>query len=202
MKITSPDVQRGDAEARTPPGQTLTNKWPVLHYGGVPVVRRERWTLTIDGLVERPVKLTYDQLMALPRVAVRCDIHCVTHWSRLDNTFEGVAISTLLALAGPLPAATHVMQHANSEPGNDWTTNVPLDVFQWQDNLLATHHDGAPLTAEHGGPVRAVVPRLYLWKGAKWISRIELTDHDEPGFWERNGYHMLGDPWLEQRFGW
>lgn len=203
-EIISPDTLRGggDRRARTPPGQTLTTKWPVLHYGSVPQIPTDRWSLRIYGLVEREVTLDWEGFNALPKVSVRCDIHCVTHWSRLDNVFTGVATRTLLELARPLPEARFVIEHAASDPGDDFTTNVPLEEFQAEDCLLATHHDGAPLTAEHGGPVRAIVPRLYFWKGAKWISGLELTVRDRPGFWEINGYHMHGDPWREERFGW
>lgn len=202
--IVSPDCLRGggNPKARTPPGQTLTTKWPVLHYGGVPTIKPENWSLRIFGLVEREVTLNWEQFNALPKVDVRCDIHCVTHWSRLDNLFTGVATRTLLDLARPLPAARFVIEHARSEPNDDFTTNLPLDAFAGEDCLLATHHDGQPLTAEHGYPVRGIVPRLYFWKGAKWITGIELVDRDRPGFWEVNGYHMLGDPWREERFGW
>jgi DMSO/TMAO reductase YedYZ molybdopterin-dependent catalytic subunit len=200
--IVSPDCLRGDGSpaARTPPGQRLTKKWPVLHYGNVAVITPQQWSLRIWGLVENEVTLDWAAFNALPHVKVRCDIHCVTHWSRLDNMFDGVAVRTLLDLAKPLPGATHVIQHAASDPGRDWTTNLPLDEFAGEDCLLATHHDGEPIAAEHGAPVRAVAPRLYFWKGAKWISAIELADADRPGFWETNGYHMHGDPWGEERF--
>ncbi len=202
-EIISSDTLRGEGSpvARTPPGQRLTTKWPVLHYGDVERIDPADWSLRIWGLVEKEVTLDWAQFNDLPKVKVRCDIHCVTHWSRLDNLFEGVATRTLLDLAKPLPAATHVIQHATSAPGNDWTTNLPLNEFVDEDCLLATHHDGAPLSADHGAPVRAIVPKLYFWKGAKWISGIELTDADRPGFWEVNGYHMHGDPWREERFG-
>ncbi|MCX5658943.1 MAG: sulfite oxidase-like oxidoreductase [Planctomycetota bacterium] len=202
--IISPDCLRGGGKpaSRTPPGQTLTAKWPVLHYGGVPSIKPESWSLRIFGLVEREITLDWKAFDALPKVDVRCDIHCVTHWSRLDNLFTGVATRTLLDLARPLPAAKFVIEHARSEPNDDFTTNLPLDAFAAEDCLLATHHDGRPLTAEHGAPVRGIVPRLYFWKGAKWITGIELVDRDRPGFWEVNGYHMLGDPWREERFGW
>lgn len=204
MIIVSPDCNRGGGKpaARTPPGQTLTAKWPVLHYGGVPSIRSKNWSLRIWGLVEKEVTLNWEQFTALPQVDVRCDIHCVTHWSRLDNLFTGVATKTLLDLVKPRPEARFVIQHAASEPGNDWTTNLPLADFVGNDCLLATHHDGVPLSDEHGGPVRGIVPRLYFWKGAKWISGIELAADDRAGFWEVNGYHMRGDPWLEERFGW
>ena len=202
--VISPDTKRGggDPDKRTPPGQTLTAKWPVLHYGEVPTIDAATWQLRIHGLVENEITLNWQQFNALPKVTVLCDIHCVTHWSRLDNKFTGVATRTLLDMAKPLPEARYVMQHAASAPGNDWTTNVPIDAFVEDDCLLATHHDGEPLSAEHGGPVRGIVPKLYFWKGAKWITSIELRDTDAPGFWEVNGYHMQGDPWHEQRFGW
>ena len=138
----------------------------------------------------------------LPQVDVQCDIHCVTHWSRLNNTFTGVPIKVLIDLARPHPEAQYAMQHAASDPGGDWTTNIPLDEFTKDDCVLTYHHDGEPLSAEHGYPVRAVVPQLYFWKGAKWITGIELRASDAPGFWEVNGYHMHGDPWREERYGW
>jgi DMSO/TMAO reductase YedYZ molybdopterin-dependent catalytic subunit len=202
--IISPDTQRGqgDAAARTPPGQVLTAKWPVLHFGNVEQIKPEEWQLRIYGLVKKEVTLGFQQFSQLPKVNVKCDIHCVTHWSRLDNLFTGVLTRTLLDLAEPLPEATHVIQHARSAPDQDWTCNTPLDEFAAKDCLLATYHDGAPLTAEHGAPVRGIIPRLYLWKGAKWISEIELAPADRPGFWEANGYHMHGNPWKEERFGW
>lgn len=202
--VISPDTLRGDGDParRTPPGQVLTKKWPVLHYGEVPIIDRATWTLSVSGLCDEPYTLTWEDLQALPRVEVRCDIHCVTRWSRLDNVFLGVPTRTIIELAKPRPEATHVIQHARSEPGDDWTTNLPLDEFTEEDCLIAWAHDGEPLSADHGGPVRAVVPRLYFWKGAKWISGLELTDRDRPGFWELNGYHMHGDPWTEERFGW
>ncbi|MEX2214102.1 MAG: sulfite oxidase-like oxidoreductase [Phycisphaeraceae bacterium] len=200
--ILSPDTKRGTPRERTPPGQQLTSKWPVLHYGSVPEIKAEDWSLRIEGLVENEIELDWKAFNKLAKVNVKCDIHCVTHWSRLDNIFTGVATRTLLEMARPLPRAKFVIQHASSEPGDDWTTNTSLEDFAGEDCLLATHHDGAPITSEHGGPVRAVVPRLYFWKGAKWISRIELTDEDRAGFWEVNGYHMHGNPWTEERFGW
>lgn len=200
--IISPDMLRGagDRAARTPPGQTLTKKWPVLHYGDVPRIDPQTWKLRVWGLCENPYELNWEQFNALPKVDLKCDIHCVTHWSRLDNHFIGVATRLLIDLARPLPTAQFVMQYGQSAPGDRWSTNLPLSEFVEEDCILATHHDGLPLSAEHGGPVRAVVPRLYFWKGAKWISGIELRATDGPGFWEVNGYHMHGDPWAEERF--
>jgi DMSO/TMAO reductase YedYZ molybdopterin-dependent catalytic subunit len=180
-----------------PPGQVITKKWPVLHYGDVPTVDTAAWRFEIGGLVERPCSLTYDELLQLPRHTVRCDIHCVTKWSRLDNTFEGVAVSLLLARAGVRPAATHVL--VSAEQG--FTTNLSLVDLDRPDNLVAFKHDGEPLMPEHGGPVRLLVPHLYFWKSAKWVRGFTLLDEDVPGFWEQNGYHMRGDPWVEERYG-
>lgn len=202
--IISPDTLRGDGDsaARTPPGQTLTKNWPVLHFGATPNIDRDTWQLRVWGLCENPYTLTWDEFIQLPQVDVKCDIHCVTHWSRLDNVFTGVPTQTLIELAKPKPNAKFVMQHGASAPNDDFTVNVPIDEFTAEDCILAHQHDGAELSAEHGYPVRAVVPRLYFWKGAKWITGIELRDTDAPGFWEINGYHMHGDPWNEERFGW
>ncbi|MBG83743.1 MAG: hypothetical protein CMJ40_04250 [Phycisphaerae bacterium] len=202
--IISPDTLRGDGDeaARTPPGQTLTSKWPVLHFGEVPELEKASWELTIDGLCKHPVRLDWDALMQLPQVEVLCDIHCVTRWSRLDNRFVGVSTSALIDLVAPSADARFVIQHAQSDPDGKWTTNLPLEAFTAEDCLLAWSHDGHPLTADHGGPVRTVVPQRYSWKGAKWIRRIELAAEDRPGFWELNGYHNEGNPWLEERSGW
>lgn len=202
--IVSPDTLRGsgDPAARTPPGQTLTQKWPVLQHGAVPTVDPATWELRVWGMCDNPFTLDWDAFNALPKVDLFCDIHCVTHWSRLNNRFTGVAIKTLVEMAKPTADAKFVMQHAAGSPGDDWTTNVPIDEFADDDCILATHHDGAPLTREHGYPVRAIVPKLYFWKGAKWITGIEFRATDAPGFWEVNGYHMHGDPWQEERFGW
>jgi DMSO/TMAO reductase YedYZ molybdopterin-dependent catalytic subunit len=182
---------------RLPPGQVLTTKWPVLHYGLVPPVDPATWTFEVSGLVERPYSITWDELLALPRATVRCDIHCVTTWSRFDNTFEGVAVRTLLERAGVRPAARFCLVHAEQE----FTTNLPLADLHRPDNLIALAHDGEPLTPEHGGPARLLVPHLYFWKSAKWVRGFELLEHDIPGFWEQNGYHMRGDPWTEERYG-
>ena len=201
-RIVSPDTLRGggSAGARTPPGQTLTVKWPVLHYGSVPKVdpRSANWGLKIFGLCEEPYDLSYEEVRALPAVDVFCDIHCVTHWSRLNNTFTGVPTKLLIERAKPEKRARFVMCH--SEAG--FTVNVPLEEFIADDCILAYDWEGEPLTAEHGYPLRGLVPRLYLWKSAKWIRGIELRATDAPGFWEQNGYHMHGDPWTEERFGW
>ena len=199
-RIISPDVNRGSPKDRTPPGQTLTSKWPVLHYGKVPTVdpTRADWKLRIFGLCDSPQELSYAEIRALPAVDVVCDMHCVTHWSRLDNTFTGVPTRAIIERAKPKPEARFVMCH--SEAG--FTTNVPLDEFIADDCILAYQWEGKDIEPDHGWPLRGLVPRLYLWKSAKWIRGIELRATDAPGFWEQNGYHMHGDPWTEERFGW
>lgn len=198
--VISPDVERGGPKDRTPPGQVLTQKWPVLHYGDVPKVDpyRANWTLRVFGLVEEPYELTYAEIRAMPTIDVVCDIHCVTRWSRLNNTFTGVPTRTLIERANPRPNARFVMCH--SERG--FTVNLPLDEFIREDCILAYQWEGNDLEPDHGWPLRGLVPRLYLWKSAKWIRGIELRATDAPGFWEQNGYHMHGDPWQEERFGW
>ena len=199
-RIVSASALQGDPRARTPPGQVLTAKWPVLHHGGVPKVdpHAPGWTLKVFGLVAEPYELTYAQIRAMPAVQVVCDIHCVTHWSRLNNTFTGVPTRAIIERARPLPEAGFVMCH--SEAG--FTVNVPLEDFAAEDSILAYQWEGKELTPEHGWPLRGLVPRLYFWKSAKWIRGIELRATDAPGFWEQNGYHMHGDPWKEERFGW
>jgi len=181
---------------RLPPGQVLTKKWPVLHYSHVPKVDLATWRFRIWGAVERPLELSWEEIISQPRADVLCDIHCVTTWSRFDNRFAGPAVSPLLALAKPLASASHAMVHALP----DYTTNLPLSDLDRPENLLATHHDGEPLNPEHGGPIRLLVPHLYFWKSAKWVTGFELLEEDWPGFWEENGYHMRGDPWAEERY--
>ena len=185
------------SQPRLPPGQVLTKKWPVLHYGLVPTVDLATWTFTVDGLVERPFVLRYDELLALPRSTTRCDIHCVTTWSRFDNSFGGVAVQSLLQRAGVRPEARYCLVSAEQE----FTTNLPLADLDRPANLIALAHDGEPLTPEHGWPARLLVPHLYFWKSAKWVRGLTLLDADVPGFWEQNGYHMHGDPWTEERYG-
>ncbi len=182
---------------RLPPGQILTAKWPVLHYGNVPTVDTTTWTFTVSGLVDRPFTISYDALLALPRKTVVCDMHCVTTWSRLDNTFEGVSVQLLLERAGVKPEARFCLVFA--EQG--FTTNLPLADLDRPENLIALKWGGEWLTPEHGWPARLLVPHLYLWKSAKWVRGLELLEEDMPGFWEQNGYHMRGDPWTEERYG-
>lgn len=184
------------AEGRLPPGQALTLKWPVLHYGSVPRFDPGRWDFQVRGLVEAPLCFSWAEFNALPRSGVTSDFHCVTRWSRFDNHWEGVAFRELLGRVKLQPRAGYVLVHA--EQG--FTANVPLADLDRDNVLFATHHDGAPLTAEHGYPLRLIVPHLYAWKSVKWVRGIEFFDHDVPGFWEQNGYHMYGDPWKEQRF--
>jgi DMSO/TMAO reductase YedYZ molybdopterin-dependent catalytic subunit len=190
------DVRTTD-KPRVPPGQSKTEKWPVLHYGDVPDVKLESWTFEIGGLVEQPLTLDYATLRALPAQDTVCDIHCVTRWSRLDNVFEGVPVQTLLRRARPKPEAKFVMIRA--EQG--FTTNLPLEDLDRPENVLAWKHNGIDLTPDHGWPLRLVVPHLYFWKSAKWVRGFEFMDEDFPGFWEQNGYHMRGDPWASQRYG-
>src|SRR6476660_1623988 len=179
-----------------PPGQSLTLKWPVLHYGSVPRFDPDTWGLHVYGLVESPLTLSWKEFNALPRIQRSSDFHCVTRWSRFDNRWDGVAFRELLARVHPKPEAACVLVHA--EQG--FTANVPLADLDREEVLLATHHDGEPLTGEHGYPLRLIVPHLYAWKSVKWLRGLEFLDHDSPGFWEQNGYHMRGDPWKEQRF--
>ncbi|HEY9383784.1 MAG TPA: sulfite oxidase-like oxidoreductase [Gemmatimonadales bacterium] len=185
------------AADRLPPGQIRTTKWPVLHYSHVPAIDPAAWRFEIGGLVERPLLLRWDDLARYPSQETQCDIHCVTRWSRYDNRFRGVPVRALLAEAHPLPQARFVLVHA----APDYSTNLPLGDLDRAENLLATHHSGEPLAAEHGGPVRLLVPHLYFWKSAKWVTGFEFLAEDTPGLWEQNGYHMRGDPWAEQRFG-
>ena len=199
--VNTADIPVVDARTtgreRVPPHQVATVKWPALHYGDVPRVDPSTWRFSVSGLVAEPYELTFAELKALPRQQTLCDIHCVTRWSRLDNRFEGIPVSEILRRARPLPEATHVLVHA--EQG--FTTNLPLADLDRPENLLALRHNGADLTPDHGGPVRLLVPHLYFWKSAKWVRGFELLDFDMPGFWEQNGYHMRGDPWLEERYG-
>jgi DMSO/TMAO reductase YedYZ molybdopterin-dependent catalytic subunit len=190
------DVRDAGRE-RLPPGQIITHKWPVLHYGTVPRVDLASWRFQVRGAVERPISLSWDELLALPRRETACDMHCVTRWSRYDNVFEGVPVQEVLARAGVKPGAAYVLVHAEQ----NYTTNLPLSDLDRPANLLAISHNGEPLTPEHGGPVRLLVPHLYLWKSAKWVTGFQLLEEDYPGFWEQNGYHMRGDPWQEERYG-
>jgi DMSO/TMAO reductase YedYZ molybdopterin-dependent catalytic subunit len=181
---------------RLPPGQVLTRKWPVLTYGETPRLDLAGWSFRCFGLVQEPVTWNWEEFLALPRVQPTSDIHCVTRWSRFDNRWEGVATTEIIRRARPLAQATAVMVHADP----DYTTNLLLEDLLSEDALLAFKHDGEDLAQEHGGPCRLVVPRLYFWKSAKWVRGFEFLDHNAPGFWEQNGYHLRAEPWREERY--
>lgn len=194
--IISPDTRRPE---RIPPGQSRTKKWPVLDAGGPPEIDLTNWSLAIRGLVGHAVEWNWEEFNQLPRVRVFSDFHCVTRWSRLGNVWEGVSTRTLVERAGgALAEAAFVVAHGYDD---EFTTNLPLSEFLAEDALVAVTHDGEPLSVDHGGPARLIVPRLYAWKSAKWLAAIELVKRDQAGFWESNGYHMHGDPWQEQRYG-
>ena len=186
---------KGYDPERLPPGQYLTERFPVLHVGDVPTYAPGEWNLTIGGLVDRPMVLTFDELCAFEQVVVTTDIHCVTKWSMFDTTWRGVRVRDLLEAAGMSPEATHLMGHAEF----GYTANVPLVDAMRDDAIVAWEFGGEPLEPVHGGPVRLVIPHLYFWKSPKWLRGLEPMTGDKPGFWERNGYHMYGDPFLEQR---
>jgi DMSO/TMAO reductase YedYZ molybdopterin-dependent catalytic subunit len=181
---------------RVPPGQYVTDKWPVLTYGETPRVAPAEWRLRVFGLVAREASWSWHEFRALPRVAVAADFHCVTRFSTLDNAWEGVATREALRHVAVDPEAAHVLVHCHG----GYTTNLPLEDFLSARALFADTHGGQPLAVEHGGPVRLVVPHLYAWKSAKWVQAVELLAADRRGFWEENGYHTHGDPWREERF--
>ncbi len=191
--------EAGYDPARLPPGQYLTEKWPVLHAGSVPHYSSDlaEWDFSVTGEVERPLRLDFAELTALARVENVQDIHCVTRWSRFDASFAGIPWSVLAELVRPLPTARFAIAHAEA----GFTTNLPLSFLERDGTLLATHADGEPLSAEHGRPLRLIVPGMYFWKSAKWLRGIELRQDDAPGFWEQLGYHNDADPFLEQRYG-
>ena len=189
--------EAGYDPARLPPGQYLTEKWPVLHAGDVPRIDIERWTLRVWGEVENEVSLTFDELKALPATEVTTDIHCVTRWSRFDAQFKGVHWREVAKLVQPKPSARFVIAHA--EQG--FTANSPLRAIEDENALIAYEADGGPLSLDHGWPVRLFVPSKYFWKSAKWLTGLELTAADKPGFWERYGYNNNADYWKEERYG-
>jgi len=188
----APDQGMGD---RVPPGQFLSNKFPVLTYGSTPKVDLDTWKFRVFGLVEQEVKLTWDQFTKLTWTTVTADFHCVTQWSSLDNTWEGVTFPDLMTLAQPKPEAKFVMAHCFG----GYTTNLPLEVAM-EEGLLAHKQDGEPLGEGHGWPLRLIIPSRYGWKSAKWLNGIELIAEDAPGFWEQRGYNNNADPWKEERF--
>jgi DMSO/TMAO reductase YedYZ molybdopterin-dependent catalytic subunit len=189
-------VDRGLDPSRLPPGQYLTDKWPVLHAGTVPRIDLATWDFKVFGEVEQPITLDYEELQALPQTEVTTDIHCVTRWSRFDTSFRGVHWRELAKLAQPKSSAHFALAHA--EQG--FTANVPLEALVDDDALVAWEADGEPLEPDHGWPLRLVVPSRYFWKSAKWLRGIELLSSDQPGFWERYGYHNDADYWKEERY--
>ncbi len=202
------DESRFEKEGRLPPGQSVTNKFPVLHYGPVPRFNPATWTFRVFGEVEADIAWTWDQFNQLPRTKVFMDLHCVTRWSKFDTWWEGVSLKTLVEqkIIRPKPSAHFLMQHA--EYG--FTVNLPLEVALQDNFLMATHFNGEVLEPDHGYPLRGVIGAIagrddlktpYLWKGAKWLRGLEFMTHDKPGFWEQAGYHMEADVWKEERFG-
>jgi DMSO/TMAO reductase YedYZ molybdopterin-dependent catalytic subunit len=196
------------AAGRLPPGQALTNRFPVLHYGPVPTFNPATWDFRCWGEVEQPLRLSWEEFTRLPRTRIRLDLHCVTKWSKFDTDWEGVAVRTLLeqGLVKLKPQVRHVLQHA--EYG--FTANLPLDVVLQDNFLLATHYNGEPIDPEHGYPLRGVIGAIpkrddlttpYLWKGAKWLRGLQFLSQDRPGFWEQAGYHNSADVWKEERYG-
>ncbi|HKX75704.1 MAG TPA: sulfite oxidase-like oxidoreductase [Acidimicrobiia bacterium] len=189
-------AERGIDPGRVPPGQYVTDRFPVLHAGVTPRVKLEEWDFTVGGLVEEPVQWSHDAFRALPAVTRTFDIHCVTKWSKLDTVWEGVAVSEVMSRVKLRPGVTHVLVSAE----HGFTANLPLADFLAEPNIFAYRYGGEDLEPDHGWPLRLVVPHLYFWKSVKWVRGIQFLDHDTPGFWERNGYHMYGDPWKEQRY--
>jgi DMSO/TMAO reductase YedYZ molybdopterin-dependent catalytic subunit len=183
---------------RLPPGQYVTEKWPVLHYGSVPEFDASTWDFKVWGLVENPLRFTYDEFLKLPHASFKADVHCVTRWSMFDSTWEGVSVREVLKLARPRPEARFVLAHCE----NNFTANLPLEDIDRDEALFAYRRNGEDVTPEHGWPLRLFVPHLYFWKSAKWIRGLELLSNDRPGFWEQYGYHMRGDPWKEERYDW
>jgi DMSO/TMAO reductase YedYZ molybdopterin-dependent catalytic subunit len=204
--VVSEDTRRAD---RIPPWQARTKKWPVLDAGGPPDVNLKDlswWRFSLTGLVEEPVEWTWAEFKKLPRTRVFADMHCVTRWSRLGNVWEGVSTREVVKHVKLKPDVKFVLVSAYDKAfafaggASNWTTNMPLEWFLGEDCLFADTHDGQPISLDHGGPLRLVIPRLYAWKSAKWVKGVEFRAEDAPGFWERGGYHMLGDPWKEQRY--
>jgi DMSO/TMAO reductase YedYZ molybdopterin-dependent catalytic subunit len=186
--------RRREQSDRLPPGQYLVHDWPVLSAGPTPHTPTEEWTFSLRGAVEPARTWTWDEFQALPAETVTRDIHCVTKWSKLDMEWQGVSLDLLVD--GVKLGGGYVTAYCDG----GYTTNLPLDDVTGGKAWIATAADGQPLASEHGGPARLLVPHLYFWKSAKWVRGIEVRAHDEPGFWESNGYHNRGDPWLEQRY--
>ncbi len=183
-------------EQRLPPGQHLVKDWPVLDLGIQPQIAKTSYSLTLDGAVAHPITLTWADLMALPQSETVSDMHCVTTWSRYDNKWKGISAEVILALVQPLETCKHIIFHSY----DDYTTNVRLEQFDQPDCLLVHEWNGAPISREHGGPLRVMIPKFYLWKSAKWVKRLEFATSDQPGFWETRGYNNNADPWAEERY--
>jgi len=195
-RLTRKSKQGGHQEIVAPPGQFVTEKFPVLTYGDIPTIDLRTWRFRVFGLVEQPVTLSWEEFVSLPHLAMTADFHCVTQWSRLDNLWEGVSFKGVAKLARVKPEAKYVTIHCYG----GYTTNLALDSLMDDDVLFAHHHDGKPLAPEHGGPMRIVVPKCYGWKSAKWVSGLEFMAQDRAGFWEQLGYNSNADPWKEERF--
>lgn len=200
MALSLPGRQKRETDYgdRLPPGQRLTDGWPVLHYGSIPRFDEQSWRFQIvgDDYVEEPVGFTWAEFQAMPRTEVPCDIHCVTHWSKFDNVFSGVLVTEILQNVTFKKQPPYVMVHSYG----GYTTNISYEEMTESDCLLADMHNGKPLTPDHGYPLRLLVPKLYLWKSAKWVRGFEFMDRNRPGFWETYGYHLHGDPWQEERY--
>lgn len=192
-----PQTRRRDGGGRLPPGQHLAKDWPVLDLGQHPLIPTDQWVMKVAGAVGRPLTLDWESFHALPQAEATSDIHCVTSWSTFDNRWGGVLVKTLAEAADLRPEAAFAVLHCH----DGYTTNLPLDHFLAEASLIVHSWNGAPLSREHGGPARAVVPSLYFWKSAKWLRQITFLEKDAPGFWETRGYHNLGDPWKQQRYG-
>lgn len=196
MLINKGFQRKRELNDRLPPGQYSTRDFPVLSLGPTPRVALSSWKLTIDGLVAKPLTFTWDEINATPQEQITKDIHCVTKWSKFDTKWSGVSLDYLMEKAGISEEATHLIAYSY----DGYTTNLPLEDIHHGKAMVALRYDNEIIEAEHGGPARLLVPHLYFWKSAKWLNRLEFTDHDEPGFWETRGYHNYGDPWKEQRY--
>jgi len=184
------------AAGRLPPGQALTQKFPVLHYGAVPTINTDEWTLKVSGEIDQEMSWSWEEFQKLPTVRLTTDIHCVTGWSKFDTVWEGPLFRDFVELFGIKPTAKYVIAHAP----NGFTTNTPLDLMMEDNVLLAWKYNGEYLTPDHGFPVRTLVPQRYFWKSAKWLNELVFSSEDRPGFWEQAGYHNEGDPWKEERY--
>jgi DMSO/TMAO reductase YedYZ molybdopterin-dependent catalytic subunit len=187
---TAPHAQR------LPPGQRLVRDWPVLDLGIQPQIPTSSYSLTLNGAVEHPATLSWAELMALPQREQVSDMHCVTQWSNYDNHWQGIAAEVILALVRPKPECKHIIFHSH----DGYSTNLRLEQFDQPDCMLVHRWNGQPISRQHGGPLRGMIPRFYLWKSAKWLQRMEFTEADDPGFWETRGYNNNADPWLEERY--